>query len=127
MSRTSRTAHSLTCWRFGIPALGLPGKKTWGRCWETLKGLAAFKAVQVYVWQEPDAKELPREVAHNVPGALVIAAPPEFKDLSEAHCQGRDIPALVHELREGAKPPPLPLEQIAVRVEGETVIVGEEA
>jgi len=26
-----------------------------------------------------------------------------------------------------AGPPPLPLEQIAVRVEGETVIVGEEA
>jgi putative DNA primase/helicase len=43
-----------TCWPHGIPALGLPGKSIWKPAWtELLKGLT------VYLWQEPDAPELP--------------------------------------------------------------------
>lgn len=97
---------SLTCWRAGIPALGLPGKKTWNRCWQTLKDIPGIRDIQTYLWQEPDATDLPREVGHNLPGVLVIQAPAEFKDLSEAHCQGREIDRLVAGMREGAKPPP---------------------
>lgn len=99
---------SLTCWLHGIPALGLPGKKTWNRCWEALKKTPGIGEIQFYLWQEPDAADLPREVGHNLPGVLVIQAPPDFKDLSEAHCQRREIKSLLHELREGAmSPPPL--------------------
>jgi putative DNA primase/helicase len=64
--------------------------------------------VQFYLWQEPDAVDLPLEVARNLPGVLVIPAPPEFKDLSEAHGRGLDVKTLVHEFREGAQPPPAP-------------------
>jgi len=102
---------ALTCWFHGLPALGLPGKKTWRRCKTALgkAGLESLKDFQVYLWQEPDAKELPGEVAMDLPDLLVIPAPPEFKDLSEAHCQGRDIPALVEQLKARAKPPAPPL------------------
>lgn len=100
----------LTCWLAGLPALGLPGKKTWNRCWDHIKGLPGLAETQFYLWQEPDALDLPREVAHNLPGVLVIKAPDKFKDLSEAHSQGLDIANLVHELREGAQQPPAPID-----------------
>jgi len=99
---------SLTCWLHGLPALGLPGKKTWSRCWETLKGIPALQDLRFYVWQEPDAQDLPQEVARDLPRVLVLPAPPEYKDLSEAHCQGRDVRAIVHDLMEIAQPPPEP-------------------
>jgi putative DNA primase/helicase len=95
----------LTCWKHGLPALGLPGKKTWKRC----RAGVDLTGVQVFLWQEPDALDLPAEVAMDLPGLKVIPAPAEFKDLSEAHCQGRDIPALVEALKKkakGAPPPP---------------------
>lgn len=98
----------LTCWQHGLPALGLPGKKTWSKCWPHLKNSPGLEQVQFYLWQEPDAVDLPREVAHNLPGVLVIKASEECKDLSEAQGQGKDIPALLHELRESAQPPPAP-------------------
>jgi putative DNA primase/helicase len=97
---------SLTCWLAGLPALGLPGKKTWARCWQILKDLPGVQEVQFYLWQEPDAVDLPGEVGRDLPGMLVISAPEQFKDLSEAYCQGNDLPVLVHGLRETAKPPP---------------------
>lgn len=97
----------LTCWHHGLPALGLPGKKTWRRCREAL-GEGLLDGMQVYLWQEPDARDLPGEVAEDIPGLLVIPAPEEFKDLSQAHCQGRDVPALVEELKGRARPPAPP-------------------
>lgn len=88
-----------TCWLHGIPALGIPGKTNWKPAWaEFLKGLTA------YVWQEPDAPELPAKVAKDLPGLMVIPAPPDFKDLNEAHLKGEDVPALLDKLKAGAIP-----------------------
>jgi putative DNA primase/helicase len=100
---------SLTCWRHGIPALGLPGKKTWKRCRTALgENIKLLQDLEVYLWQEPDAVDLPAEVALDLPAVKVIKAPQEFKDLSEAHCQGKDIKALVEEFKSLAKPPEPP-------------------
>jgi len=100
---------SLTCWRHGIPALGMPGKKTWKRCRTALGDhLQDLQDLEVFLWQEPDAVDLPREVAMDLPQLKVIKAPKEFKDLSEAHCQGKDIKALVEQFKGLAKPPEPP-------------------
>ncbi len=100
---------SLTCWRHGIPALGMPGKKTWKRCRTALGDrLQELQDLEVYLWQEPDAVDLPAEVAMDLPGLKVIQAPQEFKDLSEAHCQGKDVKTLVEEFKKKAKPPEPP-------------------
>ena len=89
---------SLTCWLHSLPALGIPGKKTWRRA-RGKDALEFLQAVQVYLWEEPDAGMrspknphevlLREEIAKDLPNLLVIPAPREFKDLSEAHCQGK--------------------------------------
>lgn len=100
---------SLTCWRHGIPALGLPGKKTWKRCRTSLGDhLQELQDLEVYLWQEPDAVDLPAEVAMDLPALKVIQAPKEFKDLSEAHCQGKDVKVLVEQFKAMARPPEPP-------------------
>lgn len=108
---------SLTCWLHELPALGMPGKKTWRSCKASLgkAGFEILQGVQVYLWEEPDAGVrnpkkpmevlLRDEVAKDLPGLLVIPAPKEFKDLSEAHCQGKDIRLVVAELKKKARPP----------------------
>jgi len=113
-------SDALTCWLHGLPALGLPGKKTWRSSRRNLLHgeLKALQGVQVYLWEEPDAgirnpknpheALLRDEVAADLPGLLVIPAPQEFKDLSEAHCQGRDIKAVVADLKTKARPPEPP-------------------
>jgi putative DNA primase/helicase len=91
----------LTCWQHGLPALGLPGKKTWKRCAASLgvEALEELRHLEVYLWQEPDALQLPLEVAKDLPEVLVIPAPADFKDLSQAHCQGQEIKPLIEELK----------------------------
>ena len=113
-------SDALTCWLHGLPALGIPGKKTWKSSCRNLSGaeLQALQGLQVYLWEEPDAGFrnpkspgevlLRDEVAADLPKLLVIPAPDEFKDLSEAHCQGRDIKVLVADLKKGARPPEPP-------------------
>jgi len=113
-------SDALTCWLHRLPCLGLPGKKTWKACRRQLSPveLAALQGVQVYLWEEPDAGVrspknphevlLRDEVAADLPNLLVIPAPEGFKDLSEAHCQGREIKALVAELKKTARPPEPP-------------------
>jgi putative DNA primase/helicase len=111
---------ALTCWLHGLPALGIPGKKTWNRAKASLgaRGLKELKDLQVYLWEEPDAgvrdPKKPMEVllrdqvAADLPEVLVIPAPKEFKDLSEAHCQKQDVKALVAALKKKARPPEPP-------------------
>ncbi len=89
-----------TLWEHGIPALGLPGKTNWKSSWAVyLNGL------KVFLWVEPDAQELPGKVVKDLPGLLVIPAPPGIKDISEAHLQGQDVAALIADLKARAKPP----------------------
>jgi hypothetical protein len=88
-----------TAWHYGLPALGVPGKATWKLAWrEHLTGLAA------YLWQEPGAEDFTRRVARDVPNLHVIVAPEGIKDLSEAHCQGQDVRALIEQLKRQAVP-----------------------
>jgi hypothetical protein len=88
-----------TGWLLRIPALGLPGKTTWRPEWaEHLKGL------KVYLWQEPDATELPGKVLRDIPHLKVIQSPPGFKDLNEAHLKGENVSALLNKLKAAAVP-----------------------
>ena len=89
-----------TFWEYGLPALGLPGKSTWKREWAPL-----LEGLTVYLWQEPDAPELPGKVARDIPGLMVIKAPAAFKDISEAHVAGQDVRELIRELKTQAQPP----------------------
>lgn len=102
-----------TAWLHGIPALGIPGKENY-KC---LKGLG-LEELEVYLWEEPDAARtakkagLADKLGQFLPELRVIAAPAEFKDLSEAHCRGKHIPDLVKRLKVMARrPPPPPLRQ----------------
>jgi putative DNA primase/helicase len=113
-------SDALTCWLHGLPSLGLPGKKTWKSCRRQLSPaeLAALQGVQVYLWEEPDAgvrnpknpfeRLLRDEVAADLPNLLVMPAPEEFKDLSEAHCQGKDVKTVVADMKMKARPPEPP-------------------
>jgi len=88
-----------TAWHYGLPALGVPGKSTWRDAWAIhLTGL------EVYLWREPDAPELPARIAQGVPGLRVIPAPDGIKDISDAHARGDDVPALIARLKAEAIP-----------------------
>uniref|UniRef100_A0A7C5AM47 Zinc finger CHC2-type domain-containing protein n=1 Tax=Desulfobacca acetoxidans TaxID=60893 RepID=A0A7C5AM47_9BACT len=96
-------SDALTAWLYGLPAVGVPGKTL-------LKTLdpqffQAFRSL--YVWEEPDAEGWAQEVAgrlKDLPGLRVFAMtpPPGIKDLSEAHCRGMDILALVRQMQREA-------------------------
>ncbi len=88
-----------TCGLHGIPALGLPGKGTWRREWGEL-----LRGIQVFLWQESDAPELPDKVIKDIPGLMVIPAPDGLKDINQAHLNGQNVPALVEQLKAAAIP-----------------------
>lgn len=83
-----------TCWHHGIPALGAPGKGIWPPSWGVYT-----KGLNVYVWQEPDAEDFVLRVLKSAPDLRYINSPDGIKDISEAHIQERDVPALLEELK----------------------------
>ena len=83
----------------GLPCLGIPGKSTWRSAWAAL-----LDGLEVYLWQEPDAADLALRVAADLPQLRVIVAPDGIKDISQAHLQGRDVAALVEQLKGSARP-----------------------
>lgn len=89
-------SDTLTAWSYGLPAVGIPGKTLL----KTIDPTYFDGFHTIYVWQEPDALELPGKVAARLPNVTVKALipPPAIKDLSEAHTQGLDIPELVARL-----------------------------
>uniref|UniRef100_A0A7C3SJ23 DUF3631 domain-containing protein n=1 Tax=Desulfobacca acetoxidans TaxID=60893 RepID=A0A7C3SJ23_9BACT len=88
-----------TAWLHGLPALGIPGKSTWRSEWgEWLNNL------HVYLWQEPDAAELPDKVAGHIPHLMVIPAPSDFKDLNDAHVKGQEVQNFIENLKSKAIP-----------------------
>jgi hypothetical protein len=87
-----------TGWFYGLPVLGAPGKSIWPLSWaEYLKGL------QVYVWQEPQARDFVHRVLATAPELHYIVAPDGIKDISEAHIQGVDIPRWLEDLKSTAE------------------------
>jgi len=81
-----------------VPVIGIPGKTVWRDEWATL-----LEGIQLVVWQEPEAGDLTARIAKTRPDLVVIECPP-YKDLSEAHLANADVPALVANLREQARP-----------------------
>jgi hypothetical protein len=88
-----------TAWNYKLPALGVPGKSTWRAEWA-----ADLLGTSVFIWQEPNAEDFVTRVAPDVPDLHIIEAPKGIKDLSEAHLQGKDVVALVEELKKTAIP-----------------------
>jgi len=86
-------------WHLGLPALGLPGKTTFKPEWAEY-----FEGVRVFLWQEPDALELPEKLVKHLPGLIVIRPQDGLKDISEAHLAGQDIPALMERLKAQGTP-----------------------
>ncbi len=83
-----------TCWYYGIPALGVPGKGVWKPEWkEYLTGL------KVWVWQEPEAQDFTMRILATAPDLRYIAAPEGVKDLADAHAQGLDVPVWLERLK----------------------------
>lgn len=108
-----------TCWHYGIPALGIPGKSTWRSEWaEYVKGM------NVFLWCEPEAFDLVERVTKDIPGLYVIYAPDGLKDPSKLHLSGRDFPCEMEKLLAGAV---LAQDEIAVRRSGELKRLAEEA
>lgn len=83
-----------TGWLHGIPAIGAPGKGIWPPSW-----VEYLKDLEVYVWQEPEAEDFVLRVLKSAPDLRFIRAPDGVKDISEAHIQGHDVPALIEELK----------------------------
>ncbi len=95
-------SDALTAWNYDLPAVGIPGKTLL----KTIDPALFADFHTIYVWQEPDAPELPGQVAARLPGAKVKAMipPAGLKDLSEAHVEGEDIQSLVKCLKAEARP-----------------------
>ena len=74
----------------------MPGKAVWRNGWARL-----FDGLEVVLWQEPDAEDLTRRLAPDIPGLRVIHDA-EYKDISEAHIAGENVPGLVARLRGAA-------------------------
>ncbi|MBI2862627.1 MAG: hypothetical protein HYX89_07395 [Chloroflexi bacterium] len=88
-----------TGWYYGLPVLGLPSKSVWRAEWANL-----MDGLDIYLWQEPDAVDLPSRLANDLPKLKVIRALSGIKDLSEAHLLGEDLAALLNRLKAQAVP-----------------------
>jgi hypothetical protein len=95
-----------TAWHYGMPAVGVPGKGNWK------PPMASYlTGLEVAVWQEPEAEDFSERIGRDLPNLRVIVAPPGVKDISDAHVDGRDVVALLAQLRAAA----LPLSEIRAR------------
>jgi len=87
-----------TCWYHDIPCLGVPGKTNWKNEWKDyLKDLD-----DVFIWEEPDAREFSLKILTDLPQARIIIAPDGIKDISEAHIAGKDISSFIEQLKANA-------------------------
>ena len=90
-----------TLWLHGVLALGIPGKSTWKSEWQAyLDGIE-----RIYLWIEPDADDFAERIGRDVPHAkLIFATDSGFKDISDAHVAGADVPAMLEQLMAKAVP-----------------------
>ena len=97
-------------WKYGVPALGIPGKSTWQSKWATF----LHDIPEVILWQEPDADDLTADMGASLPDLKVCAAEgamgvrdtgaARYKDLCEANCANENMPALFLRIRQAALP-----------------------
>ncbi len=90
-----------TLWFYDLPALGIPGAQNYQAAWSMyLSGL------ELYVWHEPDegGDNMVARLRDLLPNAKVMTPPEGVKDVSQAHCDGMDVQALVTELKASARP-----------------------
>lgn len=109
-------SDSWTAWYNGLPALGLPGKEAWPKCWSRtpLEIRDLLAQTRVFLWQEPDALKLPQIVGDDLPHLRVIIPPEGIKDLSDLYLRdGGKTAAAVEILTRKA----LPLDQWRRRTE----------
>ncbi|NLF02020.1 MAG: hypothetical protein GX601_13690 [Anaerolineales bacterium] len=94
-------SDSQTLWHYQIPALGVPGATSFKPEWA-----GYLKGLKVYAWREPDGggDTFIKLLKERCPDAYVVGPPEGLKDISEAHLLGRDVVALVKEMRAAAKP-----------------------
>ena len=93
-------------WHYGLPVVGVPGKSSW-----QLRHGRHLASLEVYVWQEPDAEDFRSASDATCRTSECVRSPEGVKDISDAHVDGRDVAALVDELRATA----LPLSEIVAR------------
>jgi len=88
-----------TAWTYGIPALGVPGANNWDKAKGSI--LPRLAALEVYVWREPDqgGDAFIKAIQRDLPNARIIIPPTGTKDLSEAHCRGDDVTAVLAGLK----------------------------
>jgi len=93
-----------TAWAYGLPALGVPGANNWDKAKGNL--VPRLAALDVYVWREPDqgGDKFIQGLQHDLPNARVIIPTESVKDLSDAHLAGKDVVALLEELKRDATP-----------------------
>ena len=93
-----------TAWLYDLPALGVPGANNWNKAKGDL--LPRLQALQVYVWREPDqgGDKFIQSLQRDLPGAKVVVPGDDLKDISEAHCKGLDVPALLESAKAAATP-----------------------
>ena len=75
-------SDTLSLWKHGLPALGIPGATNWKP--EFAEYVTGRK---LYVWQEPDegGEKFVDDIVTDLPDALVIISPEGMKDASDLH------------------------------------------
>ena len=88
-----------TAWSYGLPALGVPGATNWDKAKGDL--VPRLAALDLYVWREPDqgGDTFIKAIQRDLPNARIIIPPSGTKDISEAHCRGEDVVALLDGLK----------------------------
>lgn len=94
-------SDTLTAWLHDVPALGVPGAAMWAD-----HAVQHLEGIKVYAWREPDqdGEVLVGAIKRSLPRAMVMSPPDGIKDLADAHCAGRDVRALIEEMRALAQP-----------------------
>lgn len=81
-----------TLWLHDIPALGVPGAGVWQDRWS--EHVEHYD--DVFLWREPDGggSQFVTRVGKSLPH-IKILTPDKYKDISEYHLRGEDVPAVV--------------------------------
>jgi hypothetical protein len=83
------------CWHSGIPVLGLPNTDNGFDKW-----LDHLRDLEVFLWDGNFDRGFLPLLDKNLPGLQVLTAPNDTPSLWEAYARGKDLKALIKELKE---------------------------